>query len=315
MEYCAMIRNLSVRNERLPDFLVIGAQKSGTTTLFEDLRSHPDIGIGEKESSVLIGTAPDSRGLTRDELRRRYDSILPYRAPSRLLGEVATTYAMLPQHPWVINNATRVIPETKIVYVVREPVSRVVSHHHHDFGLGLTGPDINVAVYDHPPLLDNTRYGTQIEPWLDAYGSDSVLVLRFEDYVANRQVGASKVFEFLGVSAFQLPDSEVVYNAAGTKHVGVGALGWVASNNLYRSRVRPLVPESIRRQLAGMFLPKAPPRPGPPTPRTIAFLVRELWPEVIKLADLLRTDLWWDRDEVLRSWLGRDAPTGHSDQR
>lgn len=291
--------------DRLPDFLVIGAQKCGTTTLFEDLRSHPAIRLAEKESSILLGGRktrnPDPNASVPD-LRRRYSAALPRRAAGGVLGEVATTYTMLPENSGVVPNAASVVPDAKIIYIIREPVSRVVSHHHHDFALGLTGPDINTAVYDHPPLIDNTRYATQLKPWLGAYGHDSVLVLRFEDYVRNRQCGAASVFEFLGVPPFRLPDTAVIHNSAETKHVAVGPLGRLADSDIYRNRIRPLISGRMRRMMSGNLLPKAPPRPDPPSPDTVAYVIEQLQPEVDELADLLGTERWWDLAEVARLW-------------
>lgn len=286
---------------RLPDFLVIGAQKCGTTTLYEDLRSHPCIRIADKESSVLIDGERPRAELSAERLRRGYAAALPHRVPGGLLGEVATTYAMLPQYPAVVPNALRVLPHLKIIYIVREPVSRVISHHHHDFALGLTGPDINRAVHDHPVLLANTRYATQIKPWLEAYGPQAVLVLRFEDYVADRQTGMSNVLEFLGTSPFRLPDANTVHNAADAKRIRSGVLGRVALSKVYRSRFRSLIPEEIRRVVSQNMLPKAPPRPDPPRPETIEFIVEQLWPEVQQLARLQSTGPWWDRRDMLRS--------------
>jgi hypothetical protein len=300
---------------RVPDFLVIGAQKCGTTTLYEDLRSHPDIGIADKESSVLAGDDSLERDSVsvRDALLRRYRVELPHRPPGGVLGEVATSYAMLPMHSDVVDNAAMLVPGAKIIYIVREPLSRVISHHHHDFGLGLVGPDINLAVHHHAPLLDNTRYATQIKPWLDAFGRDSVLVLRFEDYIADRQAGANTVFEFLGLSPFSLPHPDDVHNAADAKHVAVGRAGRLAQTKLYRSTLRKLAPESLRRAVATRLLPKAPPRPAPPRPETVAFILDQLWPEVDQLASLLKTDPWWQPTEVDAPSAVRGDHLGESD--
>lgn len=296
----------------LPDFLVIGAQKCGTTTLFEDLRSHPGIGLADKESSVLLGSATasgDGIELPEEDLCASYARTLPRGASGCLLGEVATGYSMLPRYPNAISNAVRVLPNAKIIYIVREPVARVVSHHHHDFGYGLTGPDINTSVHTHEELLNNSRYATQIQPWLDAYGSDAVLVLKFEDYVADRQASSAKVFSFLGVHPSPLPDPQLVHNAGESKRVGVGLLGRVAHSELYRTHIRGQLPESMRRRLSGRLLPKAPPRPAPPSPETVQFVINELWPEVTRLAELLGTDPWWDRDDVAHRW----TANGYSD--
>lgn len=282
----------------LPDFIVVGAQKCGTTTLYEDLRKHSKIRIADKESSALLGETTDEANL-----RQRYAEAFQNRPPSAtLIGEVATTYTMLPHHPEAAGNACQLVPNAKVIYIVREPVSRVISHHHHDFGLGLVGPDIDAAVRSHPPLLDNSRYATQIRPWFDAFGPSSVRVVRFEDYVADRATGAAELFEFLDLTSEDLGAIEVVHNAAESKRIAVGWRNSISQNEFYRRRIRPLISESMRGRLTSLILKRAPERPAPPSPQTVDYIVDQLWPEVDELARLLNTDPWWDRQQVVDGW-------------
>ena len=143
-----LARGLGRAMSRLPDLIVIGAQKCGTTTLWEDLRGHPRVHLGEKESRVLSGGPLD-----RAELVSRYARQFRGAKEGAVLGEVSTRYAMLPDDPDAPANARSVAPRAQIVYIVRDPLDRVVSHHHHDFGLGFVGPDIDEAVESYPSLL------------------------------------------------------------------------------------------------------------------------------------------------------------------
>ena len=237
-----------------PDFWVIGAQKCGTTTLYEDLRLHTSVELAAKESSVLIGA-----GLTSTDLHRRYEKTFEKTPDGGIRGEVSTRYAMLPSSPGVPEAAVSVAPDARIVYLVREPLARVISHHHHDFTLGLTGPDIDEAVYTHPPLIDNTRYATQVEPWMTAFGKDRVLVVRFEDYMSDRAAGLADILAFIGAPEHETIDpGDVAHNAAETKHVAIGRWRRISQSSLYRDVVRPLMPEVIRRRVNQVVLPKAP---------------------------------------------------------
>ena len=203
----------------VPALIVIGAQKCGTTTLWKDLRGHPRVYMGEKEGRALCGGA-----LSASELRARYDRQYRAAPPDAVLGEVSTRYAMLPDDPEAAANAMAVAPGARIVYIVRDPIQRVISHHHHDFGLGFVGPDIDQAVDTYPSLLDNTRYATQISPWLDAFGTQSVSVVKFEDYMTDRRTGCRALLGLAGVEAGDYDPGDTVHNAAGSKHVATG--GW-----------------------------------------------------------------------------------------
>jgi Sulfotransferase domain len=265
---------------RLPDFLVIGAQKCGTTTLYEDLRSHPSIAMPEKESSGLLSARS----------AHEYARLFP--DGDGVVGEIATTYSMQPEVD-VVGRAHELVPEARIVYIVREPLARTISHHHHDFALGLVGPDIDVAVREHPPLVQNSRYATQLWPWLAAYGPERVRVIRFEDYVRDRVGECARLCRFLDLSPHTF-DATLVANAAGDKVVASGAWATLSASRPYRALVRPLMSERARRLLMARVLPKAPPRPEPPSRATVDHLVATLKPEVEELARQLSTERWWD---------------------
>lgn len=274
------------------DFLVVGAQKCGTTTVYEDLRAHPRIHIAEKESSVLTGGRPDA-----EDLRSRYRAALRSAPPEGIRGEVSTTYTMLATHPEVVENA-RQIPGLRVIYIVRDPLLRTISHHHHDFTLGLVGPDINEAVVQRPELVDHSRYATQLRPWLDLVGPERVQVVRFEDYMADRASGARQLFEHLGADPDDAHPDDVVHNAADTKVVAIGRWRAISTSRLYRRAIRPLIPEAARRRMMKAVLPGAPPRPAGPSDSTLAHLVEQLDDEVDDLASMLGTAPWWNIHET-----------------
>lgn len=275
---------------RLPDLIVIGAQKSGTTTLWEDLRGHPALHLGEKESRVLSGGPLD-----RAELVNRYARQFRGAKSGAVLGEVSTRYAMLPDDPDAPANAWSVAPRAQIVYIVRDPLDRVISHHHHDFGLGYVGADINDAVESYPSLLDNTRYAFQVTPWLEVFGPDQVTVVKFEEYVADRSAGCSALLRLVGIDEPHDPGDEV-HNAADTKHIASGGWARVTQHPAYR-KVRPLLGETVRRRLGRAVLPQAPSRPPGPSDETVDRLVAELAPEVTRLSELTGRPPLWDLDD------------------
>lgn len=274
-----------------PGFLVVGAQKCGTTTLYEDLRSHPGVFLPDKESSGLLAEDLPSPGAVAAYQR------LFRQAGDRLAGEVSTRYTMLPVHD-VASVAAEVLGEARVLYVVREPIARVISHHHHDHALGLVSADIDVEVRRTPALVDNSRYATQIDPWLRAFGPERVMVIRFETFVADRQGTANRVAAFLGLPSWTLPHTGTVHNAAESKVVATAGWRRLLSHPAYRRVLRPLVPEALRRRATRAVLPSAVARPPAPSPDTVTWLVDELRPEVERLGEVTGEGPWWDLDRV-----------------
>src|SRR5690606_18597197 len=113
---------------RLPDFLIIGAQKAGTTTLFRDLETHPQIAFSyhKEPHSLCYDQVLTPRG------QRRYSDYFVHIKPGQICGEASTGYTRFPQFQGVAERALRVLgPDLRLIYIVRNPVDRVVSHHHH----------------------------------------------------------------------------------------------------------------------------------------------------------------------------------------
>lgn len=274
-------------NDGGPDFLVIGAQKCGTTTLYEDLRAHPAIRIPEKESAWLL-----DHDVTTADGRAAYGAAFGPRPPGVLVGEVATDYAMLPAID-AVSRARLVSDSLRIIYIVRNPIDRVISHHHHRLSEQQAPANIEDALEQCPDLVDNSRYATQVAPWIDAYGRERVHVVRFEDYVANRQREVGRLHEFLGLDQVPLARPEQAHNVAATKRVAVGRWRSFYRSRLYQRALRRVLPVRVRRFSARLLLPKPPPRPDPPTAETLARLAQELGPEVERLAQLLGTEPWW----------------------
>lgn len=276
-------------------FVVIGAQKCGTTTLYEDLKSHPDVSVGAKESSGLL-----KNDVTTEAGRRAYWSAFPPRRPGRATGEVSTEYTMLP----TIDAAARaalVFEAVKVIYIVRDPVARTISNHHHAFAAQHAPADIDVAVRTVPELVENSRYATQLAPWLDAFGPDNVLVLKFESYMADRRRGFKEVQAFLGLDAHALSDPEAAHNEASDRWVATGGWRRIRSSAVYLRLVRRAIPGSLRRRLVRSILPAPPPRPPGPGPETLETLVRQLQPEVDRLAEMLKGEPLWDLAEIYLS--------------
>lgn len=279
---------------RFPDILIIGAMKAGTTSLYMDLTQHERVFFtDDKEPHALC-----SDEVLTDEGRRRYADFYRRAEPNSLCCDASTAYTKRPDYDGIAERADQLLPDNyKAIYVVRHPIERIISQHHHEHTLGLVGPSIDDAVAEHARFVQYSSYAYQLRPWIDAIGMDRIAVVRFEDYVAKRQEVVADLFRFLGLDAegYEV-DSEKVYNRSVGKHAKNRFWNRIQGNELYRRWLRPLVPLSLRLKLYQWVLPSAPPRPDPPRPETIAHLRDALADDVSALTEVLGRDepLWED---------------------
>lgn len=286
----------------LPGFLIIGAQKAGTTTLYRDLLENPAIFLPtDKEPGNLR-----EDGVLTDAGRSAYATHFAGAGSHQICGEATTSYTKRPDIPGVPARARHLLGDKlKVIYLVRDPISRIISHHHHELTSGQVSCGIDEAVRTYPRFVNYSRYAMQITPWREALGPEQVLILHFETYIENRLETIAFVCRFLGIEAHcDVVHPNAVYNKSETNPVPPSGLLKVAQHSRwYQSLVRPLLSASARYKLRYALLPKAPPRPDPPEIETVRWLTDQLRQDVEELGAMMgRTDPLWDLQEVVRSY-------------
>src|SRR5437773_8026085 len=183
----------------LPDFLIIGAQKAGTTALYSYLRRHPHVtGPSWKEVSFF------DRHYTRGEAWYRGNFPNVIRARGALVGEASPSYLF---HPLAPERVAALVPDARLITLVRNPVDRALSHYHHEVALGREPLAFEEAIDAEPErtrgeeerlvgepgyfshawwnytYLARGRYAEQLERWLALFPPDQVLVLASYDLI------------------------------------------------------------------------------------------------------------------------------------
>ncbi len=252
----------------LPGFLIIGGMKCGSTSLFRDMETNP---------RIYFPLDKEPENLCRDEVltpegRERYEALFARARPGQICGEASTAYTKRPDFEGVAARALQVCgPDLRIIYLVRDPVKRAVSHHFHEYARGNMPGDIDRAVRDFPALINYSLYAMQVQPWLETFGPQRVRIIRFEDYVSNRVGWCEEICRLLGIeSRSELIETDKVFNKSENKPVMRGPWRLVAHNPLYRKLIRPLLSPDIKDRVRGKVLPKAPPKPAPPSDETVA---------------------------------------------
>ncbi|MEM7625331.1 MAG: sulfotransferase domain-containing protein [Planctomycetota bacterium] len=243
---------------RRPDFLLIGAMKAGTTSLFHDLNAQAGVFIpADKEPTTLVHRKDDHEALAE------YDKLFAPAQPGDLLGDASTGYAKLPEvDPGLAERAARLCaPGAKILYLVRNPVDRMLSHYHHDLSGGLYDGPLGSGLREIPHILEFSLYGYQLEPWIKAFGPERVHVVHFRRYTRERAAVVEEVCRFLGVAYDPAKATEEVHNRSDGKPLMKGAYRWFQFMGIYRYLIRPLIPPRLRIKLTSILIPQAPPRP------------------------------------------------------
>lgn len=197
----------------LPNLLVIGAQKCGTTSLHAHLNAHPDVFMApEKELDFFIRaeeslpTMPGNWGRGLDWYRSRFAGVT-----TAVRGESSPNYTV---HPYVRNVAERaadVVPHAKLVYLVRDPVERAVSHYVHQVAAGRERRPIDEALAQAGTgapsgYVLRSMYAMQLGRWLDVFPKDAVLVVAQEDLQREGRTELARVLSFVGVDPGKAPE-------------------------------------------------------------------------------------------------------------
>lgn len=181
---------------RLPDFVVIGTMKGGTTSLHYYLSQHPDIHMSALKEPQFFVDAPEPTG--------RWHKGLPwyrnlFSSGARVCGEASTHYTVWPKYTGVAQRMHETIPAAKLIYLVREPTKRVISH----FLMARRGAWFNGSFEEFveamPHATDISRYATQLEQYLPYYSLDNILVIESESLLHKRVATLHRLFFFLGV--------------------------------------------------------------------------------------------------------------------
>ncbi|WP_420455803.1 sulfotransferase family protein [Rubrivirga sp.] len=187
------IRGRDLRQEgALPTFLIIGAMKCGTTSLHYYLSLHPEIGMSaEKELAFFVAKRNWHRG--ERWYRRQFDPAYGVR------GEASPHYTCFSQFPDVPERMHALVPEARLIYLVRDPVDRLVSHYCHAVSMGREDRPLAEAVREpDSAYLARSQYHCQIARYLPYYGRDQILVVDQDDLLRRRRATLGEVFAFVG---------------------------------------------------------------------------------------------------------------------
>lgn len=177
----------------LPNLIVIGAQKCGTSGLHYYLSLHPEISVSRpKELNFFIGERNWPLGL--DWYRSHFDP------SAKVRSEASPNYTAYPQHVDVPERMHSVVPDARLLYTVRDPVDRIAAHWVHNYAKGRERGDLRTTLL-HPQTsyLTRSHYYAQLQRFLRLYPREQILVIEQQELRDRRLETLRRIFEFVDV--------------------------------------------------------------------------------------------------------------------
>ena len=182
-----------------PNLVIIGAMKCGTSSLHYYLNLHPQIQMSSiKELDFFIEEKNWYRGL--DWYEKQF---IPNNQEVKIYGEASPNYTKYPTFKGVPKKMYQIIPDAKLIYIIRDPIKRIISHYIHNYAIR----DINETLEATLSQLEDNHYvncscyGMQIDHFLQYYSSSQILILTLEELASEPISALKKIFNFLEVDS------------------------------------------------------------------------------------------------------------------
>ena len=288
----------------LPNFLIIGAAKSGTTALHNYLQQHPQVYMTpEKETNFFAfagenlhfqgpgDTAINTFSITDLE---NYAAQFAEVTDETALGEACPLYLYHPQAP---DRIKANIPDAKLIVILRSPVERAHANFLHLVRDGREPhPDFAHALKDETQRIrDNWEwfwhyrqqgfYATQLQRYYDRFPSNQIKIYLYEDLVHSSENLLRDIFQYLEVDPSHMPDMTIRPNKSGVPKNRLMHRILTQPNPL-KAMLKPLFPERLRQKIQHQNLGK--PQISPEVRQSLAALYRD---EILHCQDLIQRDL------------------------
>jgi Sulfotransferase family len=213
---------------RLPDFVIIGSMKSGTTSLFEWLGAL---------DSVYTSRTKEPHFFSREDRWPRgvgwYQSLFADAPPHSLIGEASVSYTDPARALVSAKRMAEVIPQARLIFVIRHPVERMRSHYRHEVQRSRERrPFVEALADPDNPYVRVSSYYQALLPFWQYFSAHQILVIRMEDLVGDPHPAWWSVLSHLGLP--RVPRPEGIYNVTESKSGFSSALLWLWERGLDR---------------------------------------------------------------------------------
>ena len=181
------------RHAQLPNLIIIGGLKCGTTSIHHYLGLHPEIQMSKpKELNFFVEELNWDLGL--DWYASRFDDRFKVR------GESSPHYTNRPRFNGVAERIHEHCPDARLLYMVRDPIKRILSHWVHATGAGYETREL-VPTLSEPDTsyINRSKYWMQLQPYLELFDRSQIEIITQEELQSEREATMRKAFAFAGV--------------------------------------------------------------------------------------------------------------------
>ena len=295
---------------RLPNFVIIGAPKCGTTSLYHYLQQHPEVYLPKRkelhyfsyEYMQRFAAGPGDKELltplcaTRQAYEQYYQNVHTHLA----IGDVSPSYLYYAQ----VNERIKAeLEQPKIVVVLRNPVEKAYSQYMHlvrdnreplEFYQALMAEKQRItdgwgALWRY---AESSLYTEKLKKYLHTFGEDRVKILFFETLSRSPSLVLTDLFQFLGVNTQVTPDTSTVHHRSGKPKSKLLA-NFVAKPNVITGLAKKFVPESLRTAIRTALLNINTGDKGQIDEKSRAYLQEYFYHDVQELEKIVGKDLHW----------------------
>lgn len=183
---------------RFPNFIYIGANKAGSTWLYDVLARHPDVYMAPGKGLYFFSKHHE-RGL--DWYRSHFEDA----GEEKIVGEISHSY-MYSNDVW--KRIAEMDPAIRLMVGLREPADRAFADYLDGVKNGLIHGDFETELESEPPFLQRSHYTRYLAPYVEQFGRDSIHVGIFDELSADPNAYARKIFAFLGIEELDLSHAQ-----------------------------------------------------------------------------------------------------------
>ena len=209
--------------EKWPNFFIVGAEKSGTTSLYEYLKGIPGVFMSHvKEPNYFtVSIQPERLFCSVIQEKEKYLKLFGDVKDEIAVGEASPFYLIDPETPKLIHQQ---IPNAKIIIILRNPIERAYSSYFQSIRSGWEKGSFSSAIdrsYDLKKrnedltlriIIEGGFFSEQVKRYLDIFGKNQVKILIFEEFIQHPEKEIFQLLDFLGVKIDELPKLNKIYN-------------------------------------------------------------------------------------------------------
>lgn len=220
-----------------PDFIIAGAQKSGSTYIWSMLKQHPEVFFPKDKEINFFNTSSRS-----DFDLGEYVSLFDSGKSFKVKGEASPRYLFYNHVPKLMHELN---PQLKLIFILRNPVLRAESHYLHNVRDGFESLSFDRAIEEEESRIKQDAfslraysyvnrglYAKQVKEYLSYFEKDQILLLKFEEFMKDKAQGFKELHSFLGVSDFDYNEQQSNKNER--KYIKYRWLNTVARNRFVK---------------------------------------------------------------------------------